>query len=309
MRLISVPVGLIFALSFLIINLHTTYANDRYQPEVDPDEAGQIFAPVLEPQYSSGYDINFDNASFGIVSVFFNLSSDKKKKLVVEKDDQKYIYNVFDDESYVNYPLQMGDGYYKVSLYINTTGTKYKKLQTKQYNVRVKEDNLVYLQSILEIHWTVEDQSIRLAEILVEKALDEKRRKLKDEQVVLTLDEINQVLYQFVIDTIDYDYDKIKGLDYSYTPDNDETVRTETGICYDYSSLYGAMLRSQGIPAKMAKGYAHNSDVYHAWNEVYILEEERWVVVDTTSDAYRNTRGYAFDYEKEAEDYEKLKEF
>lgn len=290
-------------------NQQTVDANDRYVSDQASSEEESVYASLPEAKEESGYDISFENASYGLVSVFYNSTSDKKKKLVVEKDDNKYIYNVFNDENYVNYPLQLGNGYYKVSLYINTTGTKYKKLKTKTYNVQLDQENIVYLQSILEIQWTFEDKSIELAGILIDQALDKKREEEGVEKVELTLEDINEALYQFVIDTIEYDYDKIKGLDFSYVPNNDETIRTETGICYDYSALYAAMLRSQGIPVKMAKGYAKDSDVYHAWNEVYITEEERWVVVDTTSDAYMNRRGYPFDYEKEVSDYNKLKEF
>lgn len=259
-----------------------------------------------------GYKINFDQSEDGIVRVFYHNRTFKKMKLVVQNGDQKYIYNVFNNENYVNYPLQLGDGIYKVSLYENTTGTKYKKITSRSAVVNLEDENNVYLQSILEISWDVEDESIQLADELVAEALQKKQSQVRWDlrsKVSLSETEIIDVIYTYVINNIDYDYDKIKGLDYSYVPDNDSTLDIGTGICYDYSSLLASMLRSQGIPAKMTKGYAKTSDVYHAWNEIYIASEDRWIVVDSTYDAYMVKKGLAFEMEKESEDYNKVKEF
>lgn len=189
----------------------------------------------------------------------------------------------------------MGDGLYTVSIYQNTTGNKYRKLDSKSANVTIGNKNDVFLQSTLEVNWDEEDASIILADELVEAALLAKQEKALEqdrEQVRLTDTEIISVIYEYVIDNIVYDYDKIKGLDYSYIPVNDITLEIGSGICYDYSALLASMLRSQGIPAKMAKGYLNESGVYHAWNEIYIGGEDRWVVVDSTLDAYRKQNGY-----------------
>jgi transglutaminase-like putative cysteine protease len=87
-----------------------------------------------------------------------------------------------------------------------------------------------------------------------------------------------------VVDNIEYDSAKVYNLMYDYLPDIEKTYLEKTGICYDYASLFAAMLRSIGIPAKLVKGYSkENPDVYHAWNEV--LLNGKWIVVDTTLDA------------------------
>ncbi len=263
-------------------------------------------------QFNYGYDINFDSAEDGVVSIFFNNIQEKKMKLVVQLGTEKYIYNIFNNEEYVNYPLQLGDGTYKVSIYENTTGTKYKKISSKSKYVVAEDPNDVYLQSVLEINWEVEDESILLADELLAAALEVKKENVtidKQESILLTETEIINELYLYVIKNIEYDYDKINGLDYSYVPTNDTTLELKTGICYDYSSLLASMLRSQGIPAKMAKGYANTSSVYHAWNEVYLSDEERWIVVDPTYDAYMVQNGYSYSFEKESDNYNKIKEF
>lgn len=264
--------------------------------------------PIAYKTY--GNDISFVNADKGVVSIFFNKSTDKKVKLVVQKGSDKYIYNLFNNEAYVNYPLQLGDGSYTVSIYENTTGTKYRKVTSKSSYVTLEDELNVYLQSILEISWKYEDISIELVDELVEEAISLKRDELNlSEEVELSDEEVINAIYSFVIQTIVYDYEKINSLDYTYTPDNDITLEVESGICYDYSSLLASMLRSVGIPSKMAKGYANSSNVYHAWNEIYLGEEEGWAIVDSTFDAYMVQNGYGYEFEKTEEAYNKVKEF
>jgi len=257
-------------------------------------------------------EINFDQVENGIVRIFYNEATEKKMKLIVQLGEEKYVYNLFRANDYVNYPLQLGDGMYSISIYENTTGTKYKKVAASSYQVKLKDPNSVYLQSVLEINWNEDDKSIKLADELVAQALVAKKAKAtasKRDQIVLTEKEIINVFYMYVIKNIKYDYKKIETLDYSYIPDNDALLISKKGICYDYSSLLASMLRSQGIPSKMAKGYANKSTTYHAWNEIYLASEKRWVVVDSTNDAYMIQNGFTYSFEKDSKAYNKVKEF
>ena len=56
-------------------------------------------------------------------------------------------------------------------------------------------------------------------------------------------------------------------------------MATGKGICFDYASLAAAMLRSQGIPAKVIFGYVSPNDLYHAWN-VFYTKKTGWVSVE-----------------------------
>ena len=71
-------------------------------------------------------------------------------------------------------------------------------------------------------------------------------------------------------------------------------LKEKTGICFDYASVMSAMLRIQGIPTKLAVGYA--GDVYHAWISVYVADKgwvdgvirfdgESWTMMDPTTAA------------------------
>ena len=74
--------------------------------------------------------------------------------------------------------------------------------------------------------------------------------------------------------SITYDTQLAENVPADYIPDIDQTIEKGTGICFDYASLMTAMLRSQGIPAKLEVGYS--GQAYHAWISVY-LTETGWV--------------------------------
>ena len=258
---------------------------------------------------ASTIEINTDNTSEGYVSVKFNTGSTQKIKLLVQGGTEKYYYNLSNSDEYVNFPLQFGDGTYTVAIYENTTGTKYRKLTSKSFVVTIEDQNQVFLNSIQEINFNEEDEAILNADKLVSEATEAKREETGDETAELTSREIIDLFYNYVVTNVVYDYDKIKTLEYDYLPDINSTMSTGTGICYDYSSLLAAMLRSQAVPAKLVKGYTSWTSVYHAWNEVYLEDEERWVIVDTTYDAYLYNKSRAYSFEKSIDVYSKSKEF
>jgi transglutaminase-like putative cysteine protease len=70
-----------------------------------------------------------------------------------------------------------------------------------------------------------------------------------------------------------------------------EVLKTRVGDCNEHTSLYVAMARSVGIPARIAVGLVYMSGsvggafYYHAWAEVWISEEDGrglWLPVDPT---------------------------
>ena len=58
-------------------------------------------------------------------------------------------------------------------------------------------------------------------------------------------------IYNYVIENIQYDFDKAASVQSGYLPDIDETLNTKKGICFDYAALMTAMLRVQRIPTKL----------------------------------------------------------
>ena len=95
------------------------------------------------------------------------------------------------------------------------------------------------------------------------------------------------LLYRWISRNIEYDYNKAAQL--SQNPDGMDSgamvaFYTRTGICFDYASLYVSMCRAVGLKVRLATGLGYSGLVWgdHAWNQVYIPEEDRWVNVDCT---------------------------
>lgn len=96
-----------------------------------------------------------------------------------------------------------------------------------------------------------------------------------------------KAIYDWIGKNVEYDYDKVEKIlnnDFSVKSGAINTYYTKKGICFDYSCLYSAMAEANGIKVRMITGEGFNgvSWVSHAWNQVYIEEEGRWINVDTT---------------------------
>lgn len=119
-------------------------------------------------------------------------------------------------------------------------------------------------------------------------------------------------IYKWVVNNVKYDYDKYikqinKNFDNEYGAIN--TLETKKGVCYDYSALVAALGRASGLQVKMIKGnfVGTYSSELHAWNEIYISEEDRWINVDSTFGS--TLRVSYFDRGNFYKDHEKLEEY
>lgn len=214
----------------------------------------------------------------GAVTVVYPNASQERLKVLVEKSGERSAYNLHDGTKTANavatYPLQRGDGTYLVRIMENTQGNSYREVHRKEVTLKSQQKHAVFLNSIQEINWSTSDPAIQKAARLT-AGMSSEREKV-------------QAVYNYVARNVKYDHDKVNELNTFYLPNINTTYSTNKGICYDYASLFAAMLRSQGIPTRMVKGYSQaigNGEVYHAWNEVYLASEDRWVIIDTTHDA------------------------
>jgi hypothetical protein len=95
-------------------------------------------------------------------------------------------------------------------------------------------------------------------------------------------------LYDWVGTRVTYDWDKVnqyeqKRIWKEQTPE--DTFTTQKGVCIDYSRLYAAMARSVGLDVKVVTGLGYDGQGSygpHAWNEVYLSQQKRWVPLDST---------------------------
>jgi transglutaminase-like putative cysteine protease len=68
-------------------------------------------------------------------------------------------------------------------------------------------------------------------------------------------------------------------------PSAEQVLEARRGDCNAFATLYVAMARSAGLPARTVAGliYLNGRFYYHAWPEVYLGD---WVAVDPTFDQY-----------------------
>jgi len=205
-------------------------------------------------------------------------------KAIVEKDDVEYIYNLVSANETL--PLQMGSGKYKVSVLGSNDGRRFKLLSEKTITVTV-EENAVFLNSTQTVNWNDESQVAILAKELTKNAVTDQEKL--------------EIIHEYVINNVRYDYQKAATLPKGYIPLADSTLADGSGICYDFAAMMASMLRSVDVPTKLVKGYSSYTPVYHAWNEVLIDGE--WVVVDASTDSIYVDYNAAYTLVKADQDY------
>lgn len=227
----------------------------------------------------------------GVISVNYNNKS--KMKVMISKDNKKYSYIL--NHKPIQIPLQLGNGQYNVFILENIEGNRYKVLSKQSINLQLEDQNKVYLQSIQLINWNNDMNAIKKAKEITKYCKN-------DEEKV-------RVIYNYVVNNIDYDYNKARTVKKGYIPCIDEIIKNSKGICYDYSALFAGMLRSVGVPTKLIMGYKNDIKSYHAWNQVYLKKSNKWVTIDTTYDSCLKNKNSSLSMIKDSNQYKINKEY
>lgn len=229
----------------------------------------------------------------GAVTLKYSTAQSKKCKVMVQKGENKQYYNLTGSNGSETFPLQMGKGTYTIALLENVSGNKYRYLAKETVALEQEDTFGAYLQSVQAIKWADTDPVIKKAQELVQG-------KNSDTEKL-------NAIYKYLVNNFRYDYQKLGNLPSNYIPNINTTDDTKKGICYDFSSLFAAMLRSVDIPAKLVKGYADEIQGYHAWNEVYI--DGKWQLIDTSYDIQMKEYSQQFAMYKSNGKYDKTSEF
>ena len=198
----------------------------------------------------------------GYLMLCYNGKVSKVKLQITTPDGTVYTYTLNPDSygSYETFPLSGSNGTYQADLYENVTDDKYALIFSQSLNVTLKDEFQPYLYPNQYVNFSQDSKAVSLAAQLTSG--------LTSDVEALT------AIYEYVTANITYDNEKAATVSGNYLPDIDETLSTKKGICFDYASLTAAMLRSIGIPAKLAIGYS--ASVRHAWIDVYI-QSVGWV--------------------------------
>ncbi len=114
--------------------------------------------------------------------------------------------------------------------------------------------------------------------------------------------EIAKILYNFVIRNLYYDFPRAEEKNYEFLYAS-EILERGKGVCSDYAILYAALLRSAGIPARLAAGIPVYTILYerekeidmgHAWVEIK-LPGYGWIPIDITPEEDFMSSNYYLD--------------
>ena len=215
---------------------------------------------ILEPDLSfktngePAIDINHVQDGYVVAQAI----SAARLKFQVRQENQIYNYDLPNNGTQTVYPLNMGNGHYKFRIMQNVSGNNYFELYSVETDVSLTSEFAPFLIANLYCNYNKSSTCVNKARELTKQ--------------VSNVAEAVKVICEFVAINITYDSTKAKELAHKsgYIPNPDETLATGKGICFDYTSLSAAMLRSLGIPTKIVTGYVGCDKVYHSWIMVYI---------------------------------------
>lgn len=222
----------------------------------------------------------------GIVGIKIDTNNTEILKVMISKGDTKLFYNLDQNQTFQYFPLQLGNGFYTLDVLKNVKGKSYEIIYSSSIELMMENENDVFLNSIKLINWNIETEVVKKAQELTQN--------LKTD-----MDKIQEI-FEYVINTYSYDYDKVN-LPSTYIPNLNLVHKVKKGICYDYSAIVAAMLRSISVPTKLVMG--NTEDKFHAWNEVYNKDTNTWFVIDTTKASVYKKAGQAYTMIEKTEKY------
>ncbi len=231
-----------------------------------------IFTLLTVNALAADAKIDMTHAADGYFSVSYPGTAATKMKIGVTYAGKTTFLN-YTPGTEASYSFERGNGTYTITLYRNTSGISYKKVLQKSAVVQLKNALAPYLASTMEVTFVSGDSVSKTAADLCAGLKD-------DASKIVTIH--NYIAGHFCYNKA-FAESVRKGLVKNYTPDTNHILKEKTGVCYDFSALFAAMCRSQGIPCTLEKGYT--SIGYHAWNRVWL--NDGWVALDLTAAVVR----------------------
>ena len=218
-------------------------------------------APEIHVAECGEASIDHSNLAQGYFMVNYH-GENPDIKLRVNKDGEECVYVLEQKHhnKYTAFPLTEGSGEYSVVIYEHKYGTTYLEIFSKRFYAEIEDEPLPYLYPSNLVNYSEDSIAVNQAAALAETANTD-------------ADVIRETL-DYVLETIDYDHQFAENAPPNYIPDIDSVIEAGKGICLDMATVMAAMLRSQGIPAKVKIGDVQNGEetVYHAWVSVYATD-------------------------------------
>ncbi|MCH5348770.1 MAG: transglutaminase domain-containing protein, partial [Oscillospiraceae bacterium] len=226
-------------------------------------------SPGTKTLTGTNAEVDYSNAAEGYISALYSGSADGGK-IRIKCGNVQYDHDLTTGKREY-FPL-MDSGNYSVKVYEHVTGANYAQLLDDSFDVTLRSTTEMYLYPNKYITFSSSSACVKKAAELCAGETDDVEKIAR--------------IFTYLTDTIVYDKQLAATVQSGYVPDPDSTLSAKKGICFDYASLFAAMCRSQGIPARLVIGYAA-PDIYHAWNEVY-TDETGWI----TPELFFKKKGY-----------------
>lgn len=200
--------------------------------------------------------------------VMVKRQSKKAQKMRISLGKAVMTYNLNNAGEFEVFPLQLGDGKYKVEVFEQVKGDKYSPAASMSFSAKIADDSFPFLYPNQYVWYDASTEAVAKANELCANAASD-------------ADKVEAV-YRYMLKNMMYDYifaaQVASGQGKGYIPSVDKTLKTNTGVCFDFSALIACMLRSQGVATQLVIGYADKA--YHAWNNV--LVDGTWYQYDVT---------------------------
>ena len=189
--------------------------------------------------------------------------TDKKLRVRVSTAGAKLLYWLNGDGEYEVFPLQFGSGKYMVELFEHVKGKDYSKEGTVKLSAKMSDELSCFLYPNQYVNYDENTACVKYADELCKNMTDQ--------------GEIFKSICTYVLQNFIYDYIKSVSVQSmsQQMPDIDYCWDNRMGICQDLSAMTCAMLRSQGIPARLMIGTV-GANTYHAWVVAVVNGEERF---------------------------------
>ena len=218
-----------------------------------------VEAPGIHVARGGGMVIDYSNMEKGYIMVLCEQETSQRLKVRLQGPATTYTYNLTPLQ-WTAFPLSDENGQYQVTVYQNVVDSKYAAVLSLPLAVELEDPFGPFLRSNQYVNFDAAPNAVTKAALLTLE-MEEPLEKVA-------------AVYDYVVETLDYDKDLAATVKSGYLPDLDMVLESKKGICFDYAALLTGMLRSLGIPAKLVVGYA--GSVYHAWISVW-TESAGWV--------------------------------
>ena len=226
--------------------------------------------------------IDCSNMSEGYVMVKSKKTS-KRLKVQISTAGAKLNYDLNGNGEYEVFPLQFGSGKYQIALFENAGGKKYSKEGSVKLNVKMPNELSCFLYPNQYVPYDENTPCVVQAREMCAGMTDQGG--------------IFKTICNYVTSNFVYDFIKSVSVKPGQLPQIDECWNNKMGICQDLSAMTCAMLRSQGIPARLMIGTV-GANTYHAWVVAVVNGEEKFfdptaeLNASSKTDTYTTERYY-----------------